>query len=409
MRKPATLLLASALIACGRGDAQVPVVSVARDPLLQHHEIRADRLPPAFATPSAGNPPVVVRPPSDARLHLPPGFRIGVFAAGFDDPRTMLLAPNGDVIVAEPGGGKITILRDANHDGVAEQRATFASNLDSPFGLALRDGFLYVGNENAVVRFPYRPGQLAANGRPQTIASLPGGGHSTRGLLFNRDGTKLFVSVGSASNVNPEEPPRAAILMMNPDGSGRRTFAWGLRNPIGMALEPSSGALWTVVNERDGLGDDLVPDFATDVRDGAFYGWPYAYIGQREDPRRQGERRDLVAKAVVPSLLIQAHSAPIGITFYEGSMFPPEYRGNAFVGLHGSWNRTRRTGYKIIRIPFKGGRPAGGYDDFVVGWMLDETSKRVWGRPACLLVLGDGSLLISDDGAGKIWRVLYGR
>ncbi|HEV2721050.1 MAG TPA: PQQ-dependent sugar dehydrogenase, partial [Thermoanaerobaculia bacterium] len=212
---------------------------------------------------------------------------------------------------------------------------------------------------------------------------------------------------GAASNVSAEEPPRAAILIMNPDGSGRRTFASGLRNPIGMALEPHGGALWTVVNERDGLGDELVPDFATEVHDGAFYGWPYAYLGRHEDPRRRGERPDLVAKTVMPSLLIQAHSAPIGMAFYTGTMFPAEYRGNAFVALHGSWNRTKRTGYKIIRIPFRNGQPSGGYDDFLVGWMTDENSKRVWGRPACLLVLGDGSLLISDDGAGKIWRVSF--
>ena len=395
------------ILACSRSDAQVAAVNTPHDPLLQHHEIRADSLPRPFATESAGNPPIVVGAPSDARLHLPPGFHLNVFAGGFDDPRTMILAPNGDVIVAEPGGGKITILRDANHDGVAEQRSTFASGLNSPFGLALLGGFLYVGNEDAVVRYDYRPGQTKASGPMKMITPLPAGGHSTRGLLVSRDGTKLYVSVGSASNVSVEEPPRAAILVMNPDGSARRTFASGLRNPIGMALEPATGALWTVVNERDGLGDDLVPDYATEVKDGAFYGWPFAYIGKNEDPRRRGERPDLVAKTTVPSLLIQAHSAPIGITFYTGSRFPPEYRGNAFVALHGSWNRTRRTGYKIIRIPFKNGHPTGGYDDFVAGWMTDETSRRVWGRPACLLVLGDGSLLISDDGAGKIWRVSF--
>jgi glucose/arabinose dehydrogenase len=407
MRNAAPLLLAVSILGCSRSDAQVAAVNTPHDPLLQHHEIRADRLPPPYATQSAGNPPIVVAPPSDARLHLPPGFQINVFASGFDDPRTMLLAPNGDVIVAEPGGGKITILRDANHDGVAEQRSTFASGLNSPFGLALHGGFLYVGNEDAVVRYDYRSGQLKASGPLKMITPLPAGGHSTRGLLVSRDGTKLYVSVGSASNVSVEEPPRAAVLIMNPDGSARRTFASGLRNPIGMALEPSSGALWTVVNERDGLGDDLVPDYATEVKDGAFYGWPFAYIGKNEEPRRRGERPDLVAKTTVPSLLIQAHSAPIGITFYTGSRFPPEYRGNAFVALHGSWNRSRRTGYKIIRIPFKNGHPTGGYDDFVAGWMTDETGRRVWGRPACLLVLGDGSLLISDDGAGKIWRVSF--
>jgi len=399
MRKFLPLLL---LAACARTEAQTP-------PALQHQEVRADRLPAPYATPSAGNPPQVVAQPPGASLALPPGFRIGVYASGLEDPRTMLLAPNGDVIVAEPGASRITILRDANHDGVAEQRSTFANGLDGPFGLALHGGFLYVGNENAVVRYDYRPGQLTASGAPHAITSLPGGGHSTRGLLVSRDGTKLFISVGSASNVSREDPPRAAILIMNLDGSGRRTFAYGLRNPIGMAFEPATSALWTVVNERDGLGDDLVPDYATEVRDGAFYGWPYAYIGKNEDPRRRGERPDLVAKTIVPSLLIQAHSAPIGIAFYNGSMFPPEYRGNAFVALHGSWNRTRRTGYKIIRIPFHNGRPSGGYDDFVSGWMLGETNRRVWGRPACLLVLGDGSLLISDDGAGKIWRVTYGR
>jgi glucose/arabinose dehydrogenase len=196
---------------------------------------------------------------------------------------------------------------------------------------------------------------------------------------------------------------------MNPDGSGERIFAAGLRNPIGMALEPSTGALWTCVNERDGLGDDLVPDYATDVRDGAFYGWPYAYLGPHEEPRRKGERPDLVRKTIAPAVLIQAHSAPIGIVFYTGTMFPPQYRGAAFLGLHGSWNRSARTGYKVISIPMKNGRPSGGYDDFVTGWAPDEQSRRVWGRPACLLMLPDGSLLVTDDGNGKIYRVSYGR
>ena len=207
----------------------------------------------------------------------------------------------------------------------------------------------------------------------------------------------MFVAIGSASNVNPEAPPRAAIMQFNPDGSGMRTFAYGLRNPIGVAWNPQTGALWTAVNERDGLGEDLVPDFITDVHEGAFYGWPYAYIGQHPDPRRSGERPDLVAKSIAPALLIASHSAPIAIVF--------DVHGDAFVALHGSWNRARRTGYKVIRVPFRNGKPAGGYDDFAIGWMVDENSRSVYGRPAGLLFLADGSLLISDDGRGVIWRV----
>ena len=376
---------------------------------LRHYEFRSDQLPPPFATPSAGNPPRVTAQPPGAKLLLPPGFKISVFADKLDDPRRMLLAANGDVVVSEPGAGKITILRDANHDGVAEQRFTFASNLDGPYGLAFHDGFLYVGNEDAVVRIPYTPGATKATKPQQQLAPLPTGGHSTRGVIFNRAGTKMYVSIGSASNVNSGEPPeRAAIVEFNPDGSGKRIFASGLRNPVGMAWEPVTGALWTAVNERDGLGDDLVPDYITDVRDGGFYGWPWSYLGKHEDPRRASEmRRDLVARAIVPSVLIESHSAALGIAFYQGSMFPPEYRGNAFVALHGSWNRARRTGYKIVRVPFRNGRPTGGYDDFVIGWMTDEQSRSVWGRPVDVMVLGDGSLLISDDGGEKIWRVTY--
>ncbi|HYS55477.1 MAG TPA: sorbosone dehydrogenase family protein [Thermoanaerobaculia bacterium] len=387
--------------ACGARTAPAPQ-------MLRHYDFRADQLPAPYATPSAGNPPRVTGPPPGARLLLPPCFKISLFAEKLDDPRRMLLAANGDVVLSEPGAGKITILRDANHDGVAEQRFTFASGLDNPYGLAFHEGWLYVGNEDAVVRFPYVPGATHSVRPPQQLAQLPPGGHSTRGVIFNRGGTKMYVSVGSESNVSTGEPPeRAAILEFNPEGTGKRIFASGLRNPVGMAWEPVTGALWTAVNERDGLGDDLVPDYITEVRDGGFYGWPYSYLGQHEDPRRKGERRELVARAIVPSLLVQSHSAALGIVFYEGSMFPAEYRGSAFVALHGSWNRSQRTGYKIIRVPFRNGHPTGGYDDFVIGWMTDEQSRNVWGRPVDVLVLGDGSLLISDDGAGKIWRLSY--
>jgi glucose/arabinose dehydrogenase len=398
-------------LSCSRASGQLPAsVAVAHDPVLQHHEVHIEQLPAPYATPSSGNPPRVVNQPSNATLHVPPGFRVSLFADKLGNPRGMLLAPNGDVILSEPGEGKITILRDANHDGIAEQRFTFASGLDEPYGLAFHDHWLYAGNENAVVRFPYKAGQTAASGDPEPIASLPPGGHSTRGIVFNRAGTKMYVSVGSASNVSSgEAPERAAIVEFNPDGSGKRIFANGLRNPVGMAWEPATGSLWTAVNERDGLGDELVPDYVTSVQAGAFYGWPFTYLGQHEDPRHAGERPDLVRKAIPPSVLIQSHSAPLGIAFYQGTMFPAEYRGRAFVALHGSWNRSRRTGYKIISIPFRNGHPTGGYDDFVAGWMTDETSRVVWGRPVGLLVLADGSLLISDDGAGKIWRVTYGK
>lgn len=398
-----TALATLLFLACSREATPLPAtVSVPSDPALQHHDIRLDKLPAPFASQSAGNPPRVVKQPADAKLHLPPGFHVSVFAAGLDDPRTLLQAPNGDVFVAEPGAGRITVLRGG-------QRFTYAKSLDEPFGLALHSGFLYVGNQDSVVRFPYTPGDTQARAAAQKLADLPPGGHSTRGLLFNRAGTKMYVSVGSASNVNPgEDARRAAILELNPDGTGQRIFASGLRNPVGMAWEPATGALWTAVNERDGLGEDLVPDYVTDVKAGAFYGWPYAYLGPHAEPRRD-EHPELVPKTIPPALLIQSHSAPLGLAFYQGSMFPADYRGSLFVALHGSWNRANRTGYKIIHVPMKNGRPTGGYDDFLTGWMLSETSREVWGRPVDVLVLKDGSLLISDDGAGKIWRVTYGK
>ena len=408
-----TLLLLSATLACNdepaaaaRSQDVQAATAAAPDPLLQHHEILADQMPAPYATSSSGNPPRVIQQPSGATLHLPSGFQISLFASGLVDPRTMVLSPNGDVFLAEPGGGRITVFR-LNADSTVAKRFTFAAGLNEPFGLAFHDNYLYVGNTDAVVRFAYTPGQTSSSGEPQTITSLPPGGHSTRGVLFNAAGTKMYVSVGSEGNVEVDNDPlRAAITEFNPDGSGKRTFASGLRNPVGMAWEPVTGTLWTVVNERDGLGDDLVPDYATRVDDGAFYGWPYSYIGQHLDPRISG-RQDLVARTVVPSLLIASHSAPLGIAFYTGDQFPAEYRGRAFVALHGSWNRSRRTGYKIISIPMQNGQPTGGYDDFVVGWMTDEESVDVWGRPVSLLVLPDGSLLISDDGAEKIWRVTY--
>lgn len=399
---PLVVSLAVAATACGEA-----APTVAHDASsLKHYDIRPDRLPKPFATSSASNPSATAVRPAGTRLVLPAGFQIATFANGFKEPRSMALAPNGDVFVADAQAGTIIVLRDANHDGVVETRWTFAGSLDRPFGLAFRPGFLYVGNTDAVVRFGYEPGQTAARGAPLRIAKLPAGRHWTRNVIFSADGSKLYVSVGSASNVGAGEPPtRAAILEMNPDGSSQRVFASGLRNPVGLALNPTTHRLWTVVNERDGLGDDLPPDYLAEVHDGDFFGWPYAYIGPNEDPRRKGERPDLVRKARVPDILLQSHSAPLGLAFYRGTMFPKEYDGDAFIALHGSWNRALPTGYKVVRVRFRDGRPVGGYDDFVVGWSPDATRSRVWGRPVGLLVASDGSLLIADDGAAKIWRV----
>lgn len=397
-------------LACSRSGAETPPVrSVAAT--MQHHEVRADRLPRPFVTESAGNPPRVVGRPRDAKLNLPPGFKIAVWAEGFQDPRNMIQASNGDVLLADTSNMEIVVLRDTNGDGLPDKRSTFYDGLDRPFGLAIRGPHLYVGNTSGVVRFDYKPGQLVSSGEPVNITKLPVGGHSTRNVVFNRAGTKMYVAVGSDSNVEDEtwDPLRAAITEYNPDGTGKRTFASGLRNPIGLAWNPAKpNELWTCVNERDGLGDDLVPDYATDVKDGAFYGWPFSYIGKNREPRRaNAPHLDLVAKAIPPTVLLEAHSAPITLNFYTGTMFPAQYRNGIFVAMHGSWNRSQRSGYKVVHIPFRNGQPTGGYDDFVTGWSPDPNARTVWGRPAGILPLRDGSLLITDDGAGVIWRVTY--
>lgn len=415
------LLHLSILTACAQGGAQrgqattsQPQSSTATtsSTALRHYNITPASLPPPNASPDAVNPPNVIARPAGAVLNLPQGFEVSTFAeGGFERPRWMALAPNGDVFVADSEAGSIIILRDTNRDGVAEERFTFATGLKQPFGMAFWRDYFYVGNTDAVVRFRYRAGQTRAEGQPEKIADLPGKGyreHWTRNVIFNSDGSKMYVTVGSESNVSVEpDPMRAAIMEYNPDGTGKRIIASGTRNPIGLDFNPVTGRLWAAVQERDRLGDDLVPDYVTEIRDGGFYGWPYAYAGQNVDPRRKGERTDLVSKTIVPDVLIEAHSAVLGLVFYDGKMFPEEYRGRAFVALHGSWNRSKRTGYKIISIPFKNGKATGGYDDFLTGWMLGEDKREVWGRPVGLLVLQDGSMLITDDGANKIWRVTY--
>lgn len=373
------------------------------------------KLPPPFHTESARRPSRVIPQPENAKLTVPKGFKVNVFAeGGFRVPRWMALSPNGDVFLADSRANTIYVLRDRNKDGVAEERFVFSNKLSQPFGMAFHKNWFYVANTDSIVRFAYKPGQTEATGEPERLVELTPGGynqHWTRNLLFSPDGTKLFVSIGSATNVSVEEDPRrAAISVYDPDGKNHRIFASGLRNPIGLAWNPATGELWTAVNERDGLGDDLVPDYATSVKEGGFYGWPYSYLGQTEDPRRKGERPDLLKKAIVPDVIFQSHVASLGIQFYTGKKFPKEYQGDAFVAFHGSWNRQKLSGYRVVRIRFNKGKLVGNsYEDFVTGWLPDENSNEVWGRPVGLLVHSDGSLLITDDGGNKIWRVSYGK
>jgi glucose/arabinose dehydrogenase len=379
----------------------------------QTYEIKPQDLPKPFASESVKNFSKLIPQPVNAVLNVPKGFKVNVFAEGdFRYPRWMALAPNGDVFVADSRVNRIVVLRDKNKDGTAEERFTFTENVSQPFGMAFNGDWFYVANTDSVVRFKYKSGQTKADTAPEKLIALTEGGynqHWTRNIIFSPDGKKLYVSIGSSGNVDVEKDERrAGISEYNPDGTGYRLFGSGLRNPIGLAFNPVNKELWTAVNERDGLGDNLVPDYVTSVKDGAFYGFPYAYIGQNEEPRRKGENPELVRKSIVPDVLVTSHSAALGITFYQGKMFPKEYQGDAFVALHGSWNRQPLTGYKIIRVRFKKGKVIGNsYEDFISGWLPNETSNEVWGRPVGLLVNSDGSLLICDDGAKKIWRVSY--
>jgi glucose/arabinose dehydrogenase len=409
----ASTLLAMAATSCNRHPA-LPAGGVPPVPdSVGHHEIRVETLPPPNATGDATNPPKVVDRPAGARLAVPPGFSVSVFAEGdFTRPRWITTTPSGDVLVADADANEIVLLADDDHDGKAEVRHTFVDGLNKPFGMAFAGGWFYVGNTNGVVRFAYTPGSRRITAPEQTVTDLPGRGyreHWTRNVVAHPDGRRLFVTIGSQSNVaSDEDPRRATIEEVALDGSTRRTVARGMRNPIGLDFNPTTSALWAAVQERDRLGDDLAPDFVTEVRDGAFYGWPFSYAGAIVDPRRKGEHPELVARAIPGDVLLQAHSAVMDIKFYTGAMFPPEYRGDAFATFHGSWNRSKRTGYKIVRIHFENGRPVGGYDDFLTGWMLDENGTDVWGRPVGMTVARDGSLLVVDDGANKVWRISHG-
>ena len=393
----------------------------------------AQQLPAPFSTPWYRKGTRRVDMPEGHKLTVAAGFNVSVFADKLQNPRFMALAPNGDVFITEPSAGKVTVLRDADKDGIAETKETFATGLTRPFGIAFWKDYLYIGNNDAVVRFAYKPGQIAAAGAPEKLADLPpsnagvdrdtaerlkiditqtrGYNHYTRNVIFNSAGTKMYVTVGSATNATPDDDARrAAILEFNPDGSGQRVFASGLRNPVGLAFYPGTNTLWTAVNERDQLGDDLVPDYITSVRDGGFYGWPYSYIGKNLDPTVSPQRPDLVAKAIVPDVLLVSHSAALGVTFYTGTQFPAEYRNRAFVALHGSINRSKLSGYQVITVPFRNGKPSGPPENFLSGFIArDDDEKEAWGRPVGLLQLADGTMLVSDDNGGRVWRVTSGR
>lgn len=391
--------------------------------------ITAQDEPPASA-PSV-SPSQVIAKPADAKPLVPEGFAVEAFAQGFEQPRAMRVAPNGDLFVADSQAGKVHVIRVA--DSGKPAREVFASGLREPYGIAFyppgpQPQWVYVGNSDSVVRFPYATGDMKARGGSQVIVPrLPSGGHWTRDLAFTADGQRLLIAVGSGSNVAESlarEPPkgladwsrtqplgaawgseelRADVLSAQPDGKDLRVFATGLRNCTGLAIQPVTKEPWCTVNERDAIGDNTPLEYATHVKEGAFYGWPWYFIGAHEDPRHPGARPDLKDKVTVPDVFMQAHSAPLQIAFYEGSMFPAEYRGGAFVTMHGSWNRALRTGYKVVFLPFRDGKPTGEYVDFMTGFVTGK--GEVWGRPVGVAVAKDGSLFVSDDAGRTIWRV----
>lgn len=382
------------------------------------------RLTPAdldkpYETKSVDNGPKIIPRPEGAMPQVPAGFKVAEYATGLNNPRAIVTAPNGDLFIAESGPNRVRIVRDADGDGKATIKETFAEGLRQPFGIAFHPPganptHVYVANTDSVVRFAYKNGDLKATGAEQMIVDnisgggkLRGGGHWTRDIVFSRDGKKMYVSVGSKSNVSDDEAEarRARIFEFNPDGSGERVYATGIRNPVGLAVHPQTGELWTSVNERDGLGDHLVPDYVTSVRDGGFYGWPWYYIGSNQDPRHEGKRPDLKGQVLVPDVLLQSHSASLDMTFYTGQQFPREFQNDGFAAEHGSWNRSRRTGYKVVRIPLKNGKATGEYEDFMTGFVTAEGN--VWGRPVGVTPAKDGALLVSDDASGTIWRVSH--
>ena len=373
-------------------------------------------LPQPFATESARNNARLVPRPADAWPQAPAGFKVDLYATGLEGPRQIRRAPNGDFFVAETRAGQIRVLRGRGADGKAEQTSVFASGLRQPFGIAFlplgaNPQWVYIGNTNSVVRFPYHSGDVKATGPAEVLVpELPTGGHSTRDVVFSQDGKRMFVAVGSQSNVddpdvNKGEFHRANILEYTPEGTFVDVYASGIRNPVGLGINPKTGELWCSTNERDALGDNLVPDYVTHVQQGGFYGWPWYYMGDHQDPRHDGKHPELKGKVLVPDVLVSPHNASLGLTFYEGRQFPQEYSGDLFAAEHGSWNRANRTGYEVIRVPLKDGRATGEFEDFLTGFVTAD--GQVWGRPVGVVVAQDGSLLVTDDGSHSIWRISY--
>ncbi len=371
-------------------------------------------LPPPNATRAVANPATVIPWPKGKTPIAPGNFEVSLFADELDNPRMIYVLPNGDVLVMQSlpqqSPSRIVLLRDTTKSGKPNLRQSFLRRLNMAFGMALIGNRFYVGNTDELVVFPYRAGDTQIKRQPEKVLDLPGGGHYTRNVLVDPSGKKIYIAVGSATNVDEQrvdekDPRRAAILQVSPDGSGMRVFAAGMRNPVGMDWEPRTNTLWTIVNERDMLGDELVPDYLTSVRDGAFYGWPYAYFGQNEDPRKKGQRPDLVAKTIKPDFALGSHVAPLGLAFYRGKSFPARYHGGAFIGMHGSWNRSDLVGYKVAFVPFQNGKPSGPLEDFLTGFIANQKASQVYGRPVGVAEWTDGSLLVADDGAGKVWRV----
>jgi len=389
-------------------------------PGIRRHLTVAD-LPAPAPDQSVDNGPSVVARPANAWPIAPRGFKVELYATDLDNPRLLRVAPNGDLFLAESQTGKIKIFRGVGPDGKAKQVSVFSSDLNLPFGIAFYPPgpdpqWLYVGNTDGIVRFPYHNGDLVARAKPEPLAELPGGGHLrggghwTRDLVFSKDGSKLFASVGSHSNIDdpdthPEEFHRADVLEFTPQGKFVEVYARGIRNCVGEAINPITGELWCSTNERDVLGNNLVPDYVTHVQEGGFYGWPWYYMGGHQDPRHAGKHPELQSKVITPDILVNPHFASLEMMFYEGSQFPAEFKGDGFACEHGSWNRAQRAGYEVIRLPMKNGRATGEYEDFLTGFTVGDGN--VWGRPVGVTQAADGSLFVSDDGSRSIWHVIY--